>query len=190
MQCDAVLFLGIVLSALMLPPLWMLISGIKHKGRIRMMVGGACFVVVFAFGVFLVDSFCPRHERILDHGTTPDGREYALIQLNNGEPYNLELFVRNGKGDWVFNYVDHEIWPIRSGAYVGFSDDAARVFCGNKLFKTVEIYPKSYEGSAGSYPLPAELSVEALFRRLQGKTLPHDCSAGGLRPAAASERSR
>lgn len=171
MQCDAVLFLGIVLSALMLLPLWMLISGIKHKGRIRMMVGGACFVVVFAFGVFLVDSFCSRHERILDHGTTPDGREYVLIQLNDGEPYNLKLFVRNGKGDWMFNYVDHEIWPIRSGAHVGFSDGAASVFCGNKLFKTVEIYPESYEGSTGNHPLPAELSVEALFRRLQAKAL-------------------
>ena len=96
MQWDAIPFLGIVFVALMLLPLWMLISGIRHKGRIRMMVGGACFVVVFAFGVFLVDSFCSRHERILDHGTT----------------------------------------------------------------------------------------------RLQGKTLPHDCGAGGLRPAAASERSR
>ena len=70
MQWDAIPFLGIVFFALMLLPLWMLISGIRHKGRIRMMVGGACFVVVFAFGVFLVDSFCSRHERILDHGTT------------------------------------------------------------------------------------------------------------------------
>ena len=91
MQWDAIPFLGIVFVALMLLPLWMLISGIRHKGRIRMMVGGACFVVVFAFGVFLVDSFCSRHERILDHGTMPDGREYALIQLNNGEPYNLSM---------------------------------------------------------------------------------------------------
>ena len=181
-------FLGIVLSTLTLLPLWMLISGIKHKGRIRMMVGGACFAVAFAFGVFLVDSFCSRHERILDHGTTPDGREYALIQLNNGEPYDLKLFVRNWKGDWVFNYVDHEIWPIRLGAHVGFSDGEARVLCGNKLFKTVEIYPKSYEGSAGSVPLPAELSAAALFRRLQGKTLQCDGDGGRNAPCGGKRK--
>lgn len=157
----------LVLGTLFVLPIWLLASGAvhlrnKHGGWVRLSAGG----VMFLFTLFVLDScFGPWHEKILDRGTAPDGREYALLQTNGGEPFEVRLYVRSEEAGWVFHYIDHEVFPWRSGGHVEFAPDSAtaRVFRGNKLFKTVDIHPPEQFPSESSLFSPTN-TPETLLR--------------------------
>ena len=159
------LLVGVVLFVL---PVWLLVIGIR---RLRAKRGGAVRIAIatvwLLFTAFIVDSFCPWHETILDSGTTPDGRPYALIQMYDGEPYTVHLYVRSDEAGWVFHYVDHEVFPWRFGGHVEFSPDSAtaRVFCGRKVYKTIDISTGG-ETSSNECRFPSAATAEDLFREL------------------------
>ncbi len=135
----------LVFGVLFVLPIWLLASGIahlrnKHGGMVRLSAG----IAMFLFTLFALDScFGPWHEKILEKGTAPDGREYVLLQTNGGEPFEVRLYVRSEEAGWMFHYVDHEVFPWRSGGHVEFAPDSAtaRIFCGNKVYKTIDIRP-------------------------------------------------
>lgn len=136
-------------------PLWILWAGIRRKRAVRCVIGTAWLATSFALVAMVVYFFGPWHEAILDHGQTPDGREYVLMQVCTGEPYSIKLFVRNARGDWVFHYIDHEAWPLRNGARLEFrGKDAVRVMCDgipyashNMRDEYIKIEPPEYENS-------------------------------------------
>lgn len=135
-----VLFIGV----LFVLPLWLLATGIarlrsKQRGMIRLSIG----IAMLLFALFALDSFFgPWHEKILDQGTAPDGRAYVLLQVKD-DPFGISLFVRNEETGWVFHYVDHEVFPWRTGGHVEFAPDSAtaRVFQGSKVYRTIDILP-------------------------------------------------
>ncbi len=110
--------------------------------------------------------FGPWHEKILDTGTTPDGRDYALIQCFN-EPFAVEFYVRNPDVGWVFYYIDHEVFPWRCGGHVEFSDGTASVFRGRDVYTTVDLLPPGETDSHISYP--PSLSPEDLFKEITNR---------------------
>ncbi len=142
----AVVTTGVLVSTILFgTPIWLLVSGYGRlasgrNGAIRLTLGGVWVLVLLILGAWIADGFSSRHEQILDKGFTPDGREYCLIQRRGGEPYQVELFVRDKSGDWVFHYIDHEIWPWRSG-HLDFSDDTVRVFHGDRPHCPVTLKP-------------------------------------------------
>ncbi len=166
----AILVVAIVLVLFALPT-WLFVVGISRRKWWRVAIGVVWLVVSATLVAVVVDMFSSRHERILDHGKTPDGREYVLVQTCTGEPYVVELYIRDMHGRWVFHYVDHEIFPWRHGGRVEFVGGVARVFEGGVLFKDVELEPPSSQDAKGSLEdLPSNLSYEELFQLKCSKT--------------------
>ena len=170
MFMTAILVVAIVLVLFALPT-WLFVVGISRRKWWRVAIGVVWLVVSATLVAVVVDMFSSRHERILDHGKTPDGREYVLVQTCTGEPYAVELYIRDMHGRWVFHYVDHEIFPWRHGGRVEFVGGVARVFEGGVLFKDVELEPPSSQDAKGSLEdLPSNLSYEELFQLKCSKT--------------------
>ena len=166
----AILVVAIVLVLFALPT-WLFVVGISRRKWWRVASGVVWLVVSATLVAVVVDMFSSRHERILDHGKTPDGREYVLVQTCTGEPYAVELYIRDMHGRWVFHYVDHEIFPWRHGGRVEFVGGVARVFEGGVLFKDVELEPPSSQDAKGSLEdLPSNLSYEELLQLKCSKT--------------------
>ena len=162
------LILALAALLLFVVPGWLLVSGIRRLATRR---GGAIRVAIGAvwalFTLFALDSmFGPWNEKILDTGTTSDGRDYALIQRFN-EPFGVELYVRSPDVGWVFYYIDHEVFPWRCGGHVEFSDVTASVFRGRDVYETVDLLPP---GEADSHQVyPPSLSPEDLFKELTNR---------------------
>lgn len=170
MFMTAILVVAIVLVLFALPT-WLFVVGISRRKWWRVAIGVVWLVVSATLVAVVVDMFSSRHERILDHGKTPDGREYVLVQTCTGEPYAVELYIRDMHGRWVFHYVDHEIFPWRHGGRVEFVGGVARVLEGGVLFKDVELEPPSSQDAKGSLEdLPSNLSYEELFQLKCSKT--------------------
>ncbi len=158
----------VVLTLLFLFPIWLLFTGVKRKRRLRMAVGMIWLVLSCGLAILGADMFSARHERILDHGTTPDGREYVLFQVCTGEPYSVNLYIRNAYGGWLFYYVDHEVWPWRHGGRLDFSDGKVRVFCGDEPFRTIDI--EFYEKwIIKDERYPAAMTAEEVFNSCRDK---------------------
>ena len=152
------LILASFLTLFLISPLWFLVTGIKRKRKARIVVAAVWLALSCSLILLAADSFSSRHERILDHGQTPDGHEYVLFQTCKGEPYQVEFFVRNEHGEWQFFYVDHEVWPWRKGGHVEFSEDNAHVFCGDSEYRPINLEP-----SAEARLLPAAMTAEEVF---------------------------
>ena len=78
----------------------------------------------------------------------------------NGEPYAVQLYVRNTNGGWRFYYVDHEVWPWRHGGQIDFSDGKVCVFCGEELFRVLDI---DEENGSESERYPNYMTAEEVF---------------------------
>ena len=150
-----ILICTLILTLFLILPLWLLVTGVKRKRKVRIVGAMLWLTLSCSLALLATDSFSSRHERILDHGQTPDGHEYVLFQTCRGEPYEVELFVRNDRGGWQFFYVDHEVWPWRDGGHVEFSEGEARVFCGDSEYCTIDLEP-----SADVRRLPATMTAE------------------------------
>jgi len=161
-----VLVLGAAFVILFILPILLLWAGMKRKVRWCIAVGTTWLALSCGFVTFVADMFSARHERILDHGKTPDGREYVLFQACNGEPYAVWLYVRNTDSEWLFYYVDHEVWPWRHGGRLDFSDGKVRVFCGEEPFRTIDIEEESGSES-GRYP--STMTAEEVFDSCRDK---------------------
>ena len=155
------LVLGTALTLFFLLPIWLLFTGVRRKRRLRIVVGIIWLVLSCGFAVYVADQSSTRHERILDHGQTPDGREYVLFQVRTGEPYGVRLYIRNAEGEWRFYYVDHETWPWRHGGRVDFFDGKARVLSGDELLRTVDL--AMYDKMPVCDDYPAEMTAEEVF---------------------------
>ena len=153
-----ILICTLILTLFLILPLWFLVTGIKRKRKVRIVGAMLWLTLSCSLALLATDSSSSRHERILDHGQTPDGHEYVLFQTCKGEPYQVELFVRNEQREWQFFYVDHEVWPWRDGGHVEFSEGEARVFCGDREYRTIELEP-----SADSSRRPATMTAEEVF---------------------------
>ena len=156
-----ILVLGAVLFLIFLLPIWLLLTGVRRKGKLRIVVGMIWLVASCGLVAFSVDQSSTRHERILDHGKTPDGREYVLFQVRTGEPYDVRLYIRNAEGEWRFYYVDPEARPWRHGGRVDFSDGKARVFCGDELSRTIDL--AWYDKVPVRDAYPAEMTAEEVY---------------------------
>ena len=163
------LLLFVVLPALVLLvlPVWLLVTGILRRMDGRAGGGRIALGTVLAmFALFALDSlFGPWHEKILDRGTTPDGRDYALVQRRD-EPFGIELYVRSPGIGWVFHYVDHEVFPWRRGGHVEFSAGTASVFRGRTLYKTIDLKPPETTDPYEQPRAPASCSADDLFKKL------------------------
>ena len=155
----SILLWALILTLFLILPLWLLVTGIKRKRNVRIVVATVWLALSCSLALLATDSSSSRHERILDHGQTPDGREYVLFQTCTGEPYNVQLYVRNSQEEWQFFYVDHEVWPWRDGGHVEFSEGEARVFCGDSEYCTIDLEP-----SADVHRLPATMTAEEVFK--------------------------
>ena len=153
-----ILICTLILTLFLILPLWFLVTGIKRKRNVRIVVATLWLAVSCSLALLAADSFSSRHERLLDHGQTPDGHEYVLFQTCRGEPYEVELFVRNEQREWQFFYVDHEVWPWRNGGHVEFREGKARVFCGDREFCAIDLEP-----SADARRLSATMTAEEVF---------------------------
>ena len=155
-------FLAIILAALLtlflFLPLWFLVTGIKRKRKARIVIAAIWLAVSCPLALLVADSFSSRHERILDHGHTPDGREYVLFQTCTGEPYSVQFYVRNEQREWQYHFVTHEDWPWRDGGRVEFHEGKAHVFRGGRRYST--IYLRS---SANARRHPATMTAEEVF---------------------------
>ena len=156
-----ILVLGAVLILLFLLPSWLLLTGVRRKRRLRIVVGIIWLVASCGLVEFYNDQSSTRHERILDHGKTPDGREYILFQVRTGEPYDVRLYIRNAKGEWRFYSVDPEARPWRDGGRVDFSDGKVRVLCGDELLRTIDL--TMYDKMPVYDDYPAEMTAEEVF---------------------------
>ncbi len=161
------LFFLVPVVVLFVLPIWLLVSGILRvvdgrRGAVRIAVAA----VWLLFAAFALDSlFGPWHEKILDRGTTPDGRDYALVQRRD-EPFGIELYVRSPGIGWVFHYVDHEVFPWRSGGHVEFSDGTASIFRGSRLYKSIDLKPPETADPYDPPRAPASVSAADLFKEL------------------------
>ena len=152
------IILALVLTLFLILPLWLLVTGIKRKRKVRIVGAMLWLTLSCSLALLATDSSSSRHEQILDHGQTPAAHEYVLFQTCTGEPYNVQLYVRNSQEEWQFFYVDHEVWPWRDGGHVEFSEGEARVFCGDSEYCTIDLEP-----SADVRRLPATMTAEEVF---------------------------
>jgi hypothetical protein len=153
-----ILICTLILTLFLILPLGLLVTGIKRKRNVRIVVATVWLALSCSLALLAADSFSSRHERILDNGQTPDGHEYVLFQTCKGEPYQVELFVRNEQREWQFFYVDHEVWPWRNDGRVEFREGKARIFCGDREYRTIDLEP-----SADVHRLPATMTAEEVF---------------------------
>ena len=153
-----ILICTLILTLFLILPLWLLVTGIKRKRKARIVIAAIWLAVSCPLALLVLDSFSSRHERILDHGQMPDGREYVLFQTCTGEPYSVQFYVRNEQGEWQYYFVTHEDWPWRDGGHVEFREGKVRVFRGNRKYSTV--YLKS-SAKAGRHP--ATMTADEVF---------------------------
>ena len=156
-----VLVLVAICSLLFMLPFLLVGAGIRKKNRWFIVAGAAWLLLSCGLVRFVSDQFSARHECILDHGKTPDGREYVLFQVRTGEPYDVRLYIRNAEGEWRFYYVDPEARPWRHGGRVDFSDGKARVFCGDELSLTIDL--AWYDKVPVHDAYPAEMTAEEVY---------------------------
>ena len=153
-----ILICTLILTLFLILPLWLLVTGIKRKRKARIVIAAIWLAVSCPLALLVADSFSSRHERILDHGQTPDGHEYVLFQTCTGEPYSVQFYVRNEQREWQYHFVTHEDWPWRDGGHVEFREDKAHVFRGDRKYST--IYLRS---SANARRHPATMTAEEVF---------------------------
>ena len=147
-------------------PIGILLWGIIYKGKRSIIIGSIWLFTLLALVAIFVDLCSASRERILDAGMLPDGREYVLMQLWNGEPYRIDLYVRNSEGKWIFHYVEHETFPWLSGGHVEFTNKMAKVFKGDELYRDVELnFPSN--GNESHYP--ASFTAADLFQGFRKK---------------------
>ena len=97
---------GLVLFVL---PAWIAIRSAKHRRTFGIAIGTVWLGCSILLTIFVSYLFSGGYARILDNDFSPDGREYVLMQTSGGEPYEVQLYIRNATGDWIFYYVDHEV---------------------------------------------------------------------------------
>lgn len=95
---EKILFFITILILLFLLPIGVFIWGIICKASRCIIIGSVWLFVSLALVAVFVDLCSTSREKILDAGMAPDGREYVLMQLWNGEPYRINLYVRNMEG--------------------------------------------------------------------------------------------
>ena len=149
------------LSLLFVIPAWLLWVGIKRKRRWLIVAGTIWIFLSCALVAFDVDQHSGRHERMLDHGTTSEGREYVLFQVCKGKAYNVMLYVRDMDGKWMVYYVDLETWPWRHGGRLDFPGRQARVLCGGEPFRTIDLERSNTRPIYDDYP--ATMTAEEVF---------------------------
>ena len=133
---------SIALTLLLILPAWLLVTGIKRKRRWRVLAGTVWLASSCVLVALVADPFSTRHEGILDHGEV------------------VQLYVRNTNGGWRFYYVDHEVWPWRHGGQIDFSDGKVCVFCGEELFRVLDI---DEENGSESERYPNYMTAEEVF---------------------------
>lgn len=148
---------GLVLFVL---PAWIAIRSAKHRRTFGIAIGTVWLGCSILLTIFVSYLFSGGYARILDNDFSPDGREYVLMQTSNGEPYEVRLYIRNAIGDWIFYYVDHEVWPWFDGGHLEFSDGKARVMKGKELYKEITI---DADGLSRAYP--SSISATELFEK-------------------------
>ena len=79
--------------------------------RLPPLAGLVCGTV--GFGLFLF-SYLPGGSGVLEHRTTSNGTEIALIQREGGDPYFVDFYFRPSGGNWGWYYYEHEDtrWPL------------------------------------------------------------------------------
>jgi hypothetical protein len=102
-------------------------------------IGVICLIILGSIAAF-VGSIRPWQSKILDHGYSPAGVEYCVIQTYKTliEPYQVSIYIRDSDGIWRWNYLEHEDNGWKS-ASVTFSNDTATVSRNGKVFRDVKI---------------------------------------------------
>jgi hypothetical protein len=80
---------------------------IRSFGRSKCVALVGLAVSAFA-ACWLVFLFSPGGNRIIARATAPDGTEMCLVQVYEGEPYNVSFYYRPPGGRWGWFYYDHE----------------------------------------------------------------------------------
>ena len=106
-------------------------------------VAGAIGLSILICAAWFVYFAGPWHTGILAQGTSPDGREYCIVQAyqNAVEPYGVDFYIRDASGAWHRHYLEHEDLAWRS-AEVRFSGNEALVARNGKPFATISLTPK------------------------------------------------
>lgn len=80
----------------------------------------------------------PGRSGILAQGTSPEGREYCVVQTFKDmfEPYQVSFYIRDAAGVWRWNYLEHQDVAWRS-ARVDFSNGVARVSRNRVPFRDI-----------------------------------------------------
>jgi len=77
---------------------------------------------------------------IVARGTSPDGREYCIVQTYKGwaEPYQVSFYVRDASGIWRWNYLAHQdtVWNT---ATVTFNGGVAHVSRDGRHYRDVPL---------------------------------------------------
>ncbi|MCD8534913.1 MAG: hypothetical protein LR011_09035 [Verrucomicrobia bacterium] len=141
------MILLLVLLVILAFPIVLLIAGFRSRQRPRSMgskllIGsGAALCLIYGAGfVQLISAIGPGQSGLLASGTTPEGREYCVVQTFKSwiEPYQVSLYARDETGLWHWKYLEHEAnsWqPVE----VTFAEGKAQVFSKGALAGEVDL---------------------------------------------------
>lgn len=152
--------------SLFIMPVWTIISGKRRKWRWLTWLGAVWLALSITVTWLCLDGFNARHERILDHGVTPNGREYVLFQVFTSEPYDVMLHVRDASGEWRSHYHQDRAWPWRDASRVDFSYgiNLPRIISGGETVSSISLkYPSRYDSA------PASMTAEQVFEHFRNR---------------------
>lgn len=101
-------------------------------------------LIVFSLMLGIISAYLisirPWQSKVLAHGFSPEGREYCVVQTFRDfvEPYQVSFYVRDPRGVWIWNYLEHEDNGWKS-ATVNFSGSSALIQRNGMPFKEIDI---------------------------------------------------
>ena len=142
------IFLGIPSLVLLFGALLLNLSR-PRSGRIVTAVGALLLLAGIASLAVVMRTMGPGHSGFVAQGTSPDGKEYCIVQTwkDWGEPYQVSFYIRDADGVWRWNYLAHQDIAWRS-AQVEFDQGTAFVFRNGNLFREMALPSDTVELAA------------------------------------------
>jgi hypothetical protein len=111
---------------------------------LRVGLGVACAYVILVLAY--VSTVGPGRSGIVAQGTSPEGRQYCIVQTYKGliEPYQVSFYIRDPSGVWMCNPLAHQDFAWRS-ATVTFSNGIGHIAREGELFRDVPVLTNSVD---------------------------------------------
>ena len=113
---------------------------------VKLLIATVLFALSAPF-LFLLVSDMKGHAntKILTQGFSPEGREYCVVQVFMGEPFQVTFYMRDPDGVWHDEFVAQDFYYAWDYARVAFENGKANVYLSSDSFRSPSVIMRSFD---------------------------------------------